>query len=390
MKEVTRKTHPTLGLTMIMKDEIEDLDRIVKDYGQYFDKLYVTVTDKKTHTKLLKKIAQNPAAYKKVELSFFKWIDHFGKARLYNQQQVQADYWMWIDLDDEIEGAENIREVVDYMETKGLNMAWFKYDYIQRLTLTEPGSILWRERIVRTASKLTWRDQPVHETIDDQKDGKQELLSQVVIKHRQTAAHTAVSGKRNKLILERDWQKTHRAETAFYLGEYLAESGDYEDAIKKLSFVTEHSKSDMFRFAAWQYLFTCYYQIGKYDAALTAANACIAIDRSHPDSWFYRFLAYWAMSDHSSAMQSAEIAMSLRGDGERAVLRGHDPTFSQYKAPFDVAQAYLSLGNTERAYQLYSEVKKIAPQYIEEQSLLKGARWGTIFEQAYSNKHVSN
>ncbi|MCA9335183.1 hypothetical protein KC953_03500, partial [Candidatus Saccharibacteria bacterium] len=136
---VSQKSHPTLGLGLIMKDEIEDLERIVDDYGAYFDKIYVAATRKKTYDSLLKsRIADN------VELSYFKWIDHFGKARLYNQKQIKTDYWMWIDLDDEIVGAEKIAGELEYMVKNNLDVIWFRYDYIPRETLSDPESLSWR------------------------------------------------------------------------------------------------------------------------------------------------------------------------------------------------------------------------------------------------------
>jgi tetratricopeptide (TPR) repeat protein len=387
MKSV-KKSHHTLGLAMIMKDEIEDLHRIIHDYSQYFDKIYVTVTHKKTYTALQKHFAKK--LDEKVELSYFKWIDHFGKARRFNQQQIKTDYWMWIDLDDEIEGAEHITKVIDYMVTNNIDAAWFLYDYVQRSNFTEPETIQWRERIIKTDSGLQWREDPVHETIVIEGDKKQELISEIIIKHRQLVEHTLVSGERNRLILEKDWQLTHRAETAYYLGEYIGALGDYEGASEKLLFAVEHSESEMFRFAAWQNLFKCYYHTSQYDAALHAADKCLAIDADHPDPWFYKFMTLWAKGEYDLAMQSAEIAISKRGDGERAILRGHDPSFSQYVGPFNVAKAYLALGNVERAHDLYLLVNKIAPKYIEEQSPFEGTHWGEIFEKSNKDKPASN
>lgn len=384
--KAAQKTRHTLGLAMIMKDEINDLNRIIKDYGRYFDKIYVTVTDKKTHTKLSKKYAETDGI---IELSYFKWIDHFGKARIYNQQQVKTDYWMWIDLDDEIEGAENIPKILEYMVANNFDTVWFQYDYNPRVNFSDTGSILWRERIIKTASKLEWRDEAIHEDIIIQDDTKQESLSQVIIKHRKTAEQSLASGERNKLILEKDWRRTHRAVTASYLGSYLRIMGDYEGAIEKLTFVVEHSESKAQRFAAWLDLFECYFQTGQNVEALAAANESITIDSNHPNPWYKRFAVYWVIGDYDSAIQSAEIAMGKRVEGELALLIDHDPSWYRYKGPFVVARAYLSIGNVERAYQLYSEVKKFAPLYIEEQSTTE-VQWSAVFENAHNDKHAAD
>ncbi|RYX78959.1 hypothetical protein EON76_04590 [bacterium] len=122
-----------------------------------------------------------------------------------------------------------------------------------------------------------------------------------------------------------------------------------------------------------------------YPEALDAADKCVAINPNHPDPWFHKFMAYWANNDYDLAMDSAEIALDTRQNGELTVLHGNDPSLFEYKGPFDVARAYLSLGNIKRAYQLYDEVRKTAPEYVDEVSIPTGKRWNDIFEHAYKN-----
>lgn len=378
MKSARRNRH-TLGLAMIMKDEIEDLERIINDYGHYFDKLYITVTHKETYDQLSKKYS---ASNSLVELSYFKWIDHFGKARRYNQQQIKTDYWMWIDMDDEIEGSENIPQILEHMITNDLDVIWFAYDYIQRDSSSDPQAISRRERIIRTSSKLTWVDEAIHEHIDIRDDIKQEFLSQIIIKHRKTTEQSRDSGERNRLILEKQWQQNHRPITAYYLGTYFGELGDYVLAIEKLSFAAKHSNSAMIRFAAWLNLCICYMQTGQYDTALTAADQCIAIDPNHPEPWYHKFAAYRALGDHSRAMQAAETSLSKPMPQGLTTLMNQDFAWYQYKGPLNIAHAYLTLSNYERAYQLYREVKEIAPKYIDEVSVATGIDLSAAFEQA--------
>jgi len=382
--KAAQRSRPTLGLAMIMEDEIKDLDRIVHDYGKFFDKVYVTVTDRQTYATLRKRFPKKSETDSLVQLSYFKWIDHFGKARQYNQRQIKTDYWMWLDTDDEIEGVENVPQVIEYMVSNNLDAVWFQYDYVPRVNFSDPKAILWRERIIRTDSGLEWKNKAVHETVNVHSGIRDESLEQIMIKHRKTAEQIPASLTRNKFILEKEWQRTRRASTAWYLGASLKQTGDYEGAIEKLLYATEHSKDWALKFLALQNLCECYYQTGKYDAALAVANKRGAMDPDHPGHWYQKFSIYKAMGDLDSAMQSAEIAMVKRVEGRRENIVGHDPTLYQYRGPFAVAQVYLSTGNIERAYQIYSEVKKTAPKYIEEQSTAAGIQWNTIFEQAYS------
>lgn len=381
MKTV-RETRRTLGLAMMMKDEVEDLDRIINDYGSFFDKIYVTVTHKKTYDTLFKRFTNNPATDKLVELSYFKWIDHFGKARLYNQKQIKTDYWMWLDLDDEIEGVEKLHQVINYMEIKNLDAVVFQYDRLKRANLLEPGRMQWRERIIRTASKLKWSDKAVHENIYIEGDTDM-ILNDVIIKHRKTAEQLLASDRRNRIILEKEWRRAPNPEIANYLGAVLMDFGEYESAIGKILFVIEHSQKKMERIRAWQRLCECYTQTNRHDEALVAANECLVIDPNNPEPWYRKFKIYQAAGFHNAAMYCAETAMSKQSDGELAIQLGYDPTQYQYRGPFDIAVAYLSLGNVERAHELYLQVKNTAPEYIEELSVATSIRWDEAFERAY-------
>jgi tetratricopeptide (TPR) repeat protein len=286
---------------------------------------------------------------------------------------------MWIDLDDEIEGVDKLPDVLKYMDKKNFDDIWFQYDYIRRVKSSEPGSIHWRDRIIKTDSGLEWSDDAVHETVNAKGENEEEqYLSDIVVRHRKTVEQQPASLERNRIILEKDWIRTHSASTAWYLGTTLKYIGDYEGAIEKLAYVTENGEGIAFRFLAWLNLCECYLKIGNFGAALDATDRCIAIDPDHPAPWYQRFTTFKEMGNYDQAMESGEIAMNKK-EGKLAILLNDDPTL-HYRGKFTIAQVYLSIGNIERAYQLYSEVKKIAPGYIEEQD-----HWSAVFEEEYSN-----
>lgn len=380
----TAGSRRTLGLAMIMKDEIDDLKRIVEDYGHIFDKIYITVTHEKTYNALCKS-----AVAELVDLSFFEWIDHFGKARLYNQKQIKTDYWMWIDLDDEIVGAEKIASVLEYMVKNNLDVIWFRYDYIPRETLSDPESLSWRERIVKNAPNLAWRDVAVHETLDESIQGEinEELRPGIIIKHRKTRDDFLKSHDRNQRILEKDWATAPTAVTGYYLGRTLAGLGEYEDAIEKLVFAAEKSEIIPVQFESWLNLCDCYFALTKYDKALDAANNAMTIDPDHPMPWFKKFMTYQAQGMRTAAMRCAETSLEKPAAGGRGLILTVDLSWYQYKAPFEIARAYLANNNAKRAYELYQKVKEIAPQYIEEQSAKMNTSWDEVFEGAYNSMH---
>lgn len=372
------KSRPTLALALIMKDEIDDLNRIISDYGQFFDKIYVTVTHRKTYLTLRKSFNS-----KLIELSYFKWIDHFGKARRYNQHQIKTNYWMWIDLDDEIVGADRLADTVNYMESNNLGAVWFQYDYIRHDESVGPTSVQWKVRVIKTSSELEWSDEAVHENIYIQEGIQHKLISErdIVIRHRKTSEELPISAERNRAILLNDWKQKPRAMTAHYLGRDYVMAGDHQSAIDMFLYVTQNSVNLALKFDAWQSLCESYFQTGNYAAALAAANEAMSLEPDHPGPRYQRFAVYWAMGEHKLALESAEIAMTKKVEGgDVGILLDHDPTWYQYKAPFNVARAYLAIGDNKKAYEIYSSVKKIAPQYIDELSKADGIQWHDVFE----------
>jgi tetratricopeptide (TPR) repeat protein len=178
--------------------------------------------------------------------------------------------------------------------------------------------------------------------------------------------------------------------TAHYQGRDFMMIGSYAAAIEKFLFVTEHMENKALKFDAWDNLCEAYFQMGNYAAALAAVDSRMAIDPDHPGPWYQKFAVYNAMGNSTAALEAAEVAMSKRvGENDIGILLNHDPAWYQYIAPFNVAQAYLSANNIERAYKLYKEVKNIAPQYVEELSNATGIQWDKVFEQAYRDRDIT-
>lgn len=86
----------------------------------------------------------------------------FGGARNESFKLATSDFVLWLDADDVLERANELREVVADMVARGLDMAFLPYDYA-RDHLGRVFYRQWRERIVRRGA-TTWV-QPVHEVM---------------------------------------------------------------------------------------------------------------------------------------------------------------------------------------------------------------------------------
>lgn len=80
---------PKLGLGIIGKDEVDQIERILKNYSKYFNEIQITITN----TSKLDEIKEVCDRYGAIH-SFFEWQNDFAKARNYNKALFkESDYY---------------------------------------------------------------------------------------------------------------------------------------------------------------------------------------------------------------------------------------------------------------------------------------------------------
>ena len=366
----------TLGLALIMKDEISDLRRIIEAYGQYFDALYVTVTNEQAYEKVVASFADS----KKIKVSFFPWCDHFGKARRFNQQQIKTLYWMWIDVDDDIVGIEHLHDTVRSMDRHTIDATLLRYDYLQDAQGNSE-SMQWRERLIRTAAPLKWEDVACHETVNGH-NVRCQFIEMVSIRHHKSRAQLELSFWRNKALLEKDWQTRPTARTALYLASCYMVERRFDEALRLYLYATEEGDNADTKQRAWGYAADNYYLRRQYADALHATEQAIRIEAERPDAWYQRITILMAMGQYDRAAQAADVALSKKPDAYR--ISAQDPAKYTYKGQFLAAKAYLYNAEEEKAYELFEIVRSTAPWYLDQQNS-HTFDWSAVFEQVHAD-----
>lgn len=365
----------TIGLAIIT-NELEETEKLIETYSPYFDKFFITVADKnrKVYDQL------KASHHDKVELSFFKWVDHFGKARLFNQKQVTTDYWMWMDTDDEITNPEKLKEIIDQMSTNGIDVMFMNYDYYEN-AYGEQQANHWRERIIRTASGCKWENVPCHETVPAKgRAGKTELCS---VKHHKPLDQMLHSMDRNQAMLEKDWKTNKDPRTAYYLGMTYQYHQKLDEAIKMYKFLIEKGGWDEQKSVAWRQISECYFNQQKYPESLEATEEMLRLDPASPDGYFQKVMIYMALKDYAKAREWAYVALQKKVDPNSMQLI--DPTREGYIGQFLAAQAYLFGGEIEKAFELYKEIVQTAPHHIEQMSQANGINWNQTFVETFNS-----
>ena len=321
----------------------------VQTYRLQFDEVYITVADKdkKAHHKILKHFMED----EHIHVSFFKWKDDFAAARNYNLEQVKTDYWMWLDDDDTVENIERLPEVISYMQTNDLDLAYLRYDYDQN-ELGDAISDHWRERIIRTRYQAYWHA-PVHETLQSKVPARLERFDAITVKHKKELVDRQVSLERNERILRKDWAKTKDPRDALYLGSVAIVHKDYPQAIDWFLQHIKTAGSEEDKYRSWCRIADCEWIQKRYEQALYATDEAIKLRPNFPDAYFIKVLIYTNTEAYDKGIEWLKVALSKPVPDTLAVI---DPTLYTYRGMAMGAMCYLFSGRVKEAYRMYQAV----------------------------------
>lgn len=359
-----------ISLSMITNDADRTI-KILEKYGQHFDKWFITVADK------------DKSEYKKLEgyndklnLSYFKWVDHFGKAREFNRKQIDTEFMFWCDSDDEVEGLENIPELIQHMEENSLDAIYAMYKYMTN-DLGEEIAPHWRERIVRTKS-YKWANNRCHETLLAD-NARYDYTNKLTIIHNKTREEEQASMERNIRLLELDYADTNDPRTAMYLGDNYLHKQDYANAMKYSLLHLQHSGSDEDKYRSWLRISDIFFLQENYGEALNAINAAQDVLPAYPDAYFAKATIYNAMNQPEKVYEWVKVGLLKP---RPVTMKVTDPTLYEYRGLFMGALAALELGKIDEAIKMFTVVRQKSPDYAPAKNIEH------IFEEAYYDKEA--
>jgi tetratricopeptide (TPR) repeat protein len=156
-----------ISACVIVKDdsELDNLKRAISSVVKYVDEVIVTANGSEV-SGIKKYCLQNGFKY-----FYHKWNDDFSDQRNFCASKIRkdADFYLWFDSDDQIVGAENLRDIAIKAKRSSLDSVFFEYWYmctfdgkpsyenIKKIELTQmrerllrPGAISWHKRLHET------------------------------------------------------------------------------------------------------------------------------------------------------------------------------------------------------------------------------------------------
>lgn len=347
---MTLKTH-TLGLGMIVKDEVEAFEQILISVYDQIDKCFLTVTSETRQDEFEDLIEKYP----KLKVSYFHWVADFAKARNYNLKQIDTDYWFWLDSDDKILHADFLPDMVDQMEREKTDVTMWPYNYMQN-SAGECMALHDRERLIRRSHPFAWVG-AVHETlIGDQPKGSYD--DRIVVKHNKHVDQAPESNERNHKILLREYKKDKDPRITHYLALSYFALKKYDKAIEKFLEHIETSGWDEEKYRSWCKIAEIHIITGNPAKAHAAASAAIDLLPSYPDAYYIKAQIAYAKEDWGQVIDWMKIAVAKPQPKTFSVI---DPMVS-IRCLVYAAVAYTHLLDSVNAYETILEALRQSPR----------------------------
>lgn len=378
-----------LSLTMVCKNEVENLKRLYPLVKDYIDEWVVVVPPKDKAIPFLKGKAiviekdftQSIEPEIREEIS--NWgmevkedyrLFNFAAARNASLEAATGDYVIWLDGDDLPIGMFNVKKLIEKNpETEVFNAL---YDYGK----DEEGNSIsdhYRERIVKNNGKWEWKGAKlglIHETLMSKDELFEPFATEVpedVFRVEHHSDHIQESSIRNHVALLYEYLKTkgEDARTTYYLGIEFFNRRMFGYCIKVLREFVQVSGSEEDIHSAYLKMAEAYHMLG--DRKSGRVNYLCAIDTlpNKPDGYLgmgesYHEEGQWAKSN--------EYMMTGLQKKMPTGKHGLDKMRYTFRPSGYIALNYLQLGKQKDAYEWFLRAAKANPTHpwVKDQSSL--------------------
>lgn len=348
----------SIALACILKNEINNIDQLLKSIDGCFDEIHMTDTGSDDGSKeLLEEYSKgkNPANTK-LFLHHFKWCDDFSKARNASFSKVHTDYIMWMDLDDVLSSTEtfkywrdNIMEISDF---------WVSTYHYASNSEGVPTCSFARERVVKKDLNTTWK-YFVHEGMIPPPHAKINYAVNWQVIHKRTEDDIKKDRSRNiQLFRGKDLDTRMK----YYFGKELFENGQTLDAYKELLDAAIDPALEMHdRIMAIQYAVLCSMQLNQFERAIDLAHQGIKLDPQRAEFFVAIGDSYVKLNKFNEAIPFYRAATfcPYRGDGKvHGAIFSHKDSYTHYPLN-QLSRIYANIGDINKAEELVNDSLKL-------------------------------
>lgn len=356
---------------MIVKDEVEQVAKILRDIDPYIDKAYITVTSKEREKDF------HAIDNDKVDWSYFSWKDDFAAARNYNLKQVQTDFYIWLDSDDTVLNPEQIPVIVQQMEQAKIDAVFLPYNYMQN---DEGECVAWqeRERIIRRSHPFVWKGS-IHESLVSEGVPQFDRIDSMVIKHNKSVDEVPASAERNHKILLKEYNKEPRdPRITHYLGLSYFITKDYDKAVELL---LEHINTSGWpeeQYRSWCKIAEAHLLTGNLPKANAAANAAIDLLPDYPEAYYIKVQIAYTQERYEEVIEWLKSSAIRKQPKTMSVVDPNQKVRAMTLGVF----AYMKLGNPKEAFLTLKDILELSPNNVEANRIYKPVEYSYLETKA--------
>jgi tetratricopeptide (TPR) repeat protein len=349
-----------ISLHMIVKDEVDNVTKLIQQAEDYFDGIFITVSDKKAYQEI-KKLKNG-----KTKVNYRPWNNRFDEARQHNWEKGKHfDASMWLDADDSFDFS-TIPRLVQQLDHYDAVFLPYHYEH------DDNGNVIvrhWRERLVKRNKGFYWKGW-VHENLISEQQFTKVNIEVPVIHQRHGDKGKESSAARNHAILEEAYKETNDPRYIHYLGVSHFTLKNYDQAIKYLEEYIEVGGWDEEIYRSLIKIAEAHFMKQDFPKAIETATKALAYMPQYPMA--YHLLAHFEFQgeNYKEALEWCKMALSKPTPKNASI---YDPTAND-RTILTGAMCEFYLGNYREAVELLKQVKTIdtsdvLPEFEHEASL---------------------
>jgi glycosyltransferase involved in cell wall biosynthesis/tetratricopeptide (TPR) repeat protein len=335
---------------MIVRNEGQTLERCLSSVAPFVDEIVIGLAGKSTD--------DTEAIARKFTDQVFDiiWKDDFSYARNLVLDRVTGDYFLWLDGDDIISGAEKFPSYIErYPDVGAFHVGW---DFAQ----DEHGNsvtYLIRERLVRMDLGWHWNGR-VHEALITEQPHSAHLIEDIVVKH-DLKAHQDRRGTRNLDLLYKDLEETEPnppQRLLLYLGNENASRGNFKEALLHWRRFMAGARWDEETYQIAHKIADVYRAMGDLDRAEQADFEAIKIAPHWPDAYFGLAQTAYERGRWQEVVEWTKAAGTKSAPQTQLIVNPRDYDFHPLQT---LGVAYARMGFFEEALDNLSRAYAIKP-----------------------------
>lgn len=344
-----------LGLAMIVKDEDKELEKLFESCKGVFDEILVAVNGTNPATREI-------CARFGARVVEYAWDDNFANARNHSFAHSSADFIMWLDADDTLVNAGELRATLgNAFSDPEVNIVEMPYHYDH----DEYGNVtmkLWNGRVIRKGT-FEWRG-AIHECLLPVVDFKKCRIENVFVNHNVDPERVKRSAERNLRICKKEYEREHKdggidPRTTLYYAKALNGAGFFKEAVEVFEEYLEQSEWDDEKYEVLCTLADFHTRSRQYFKAQDFARRAVTLRPLYGQAYFELAEVFYRMEKYEECLHFVQVGMDAKCP--EAIIPV-DP--SEYKfRPLVLAEfALFQLGRTQECLATIEAALKLQPK----------------------------